>query len=81
MGDGGAGCGLSGDRLSHLANYEEAASMYRACRTNGETVRKLIDCLIASVAVRAAAEILHADADFIALERHTSLSLHTDSLH
>ena len=61
------------------ADYEAAASMYRACRTNGETVRKLIDCLIASVAVRAGAEILHADTDFVALARHTELRLHPDS--
>ena len=61
------------------ADYEAAASMHRACRTSGETVRKLIDCLIASVAVRAGAEILHADTDFVALARHTELRLHPDS--
>jgi predicted nucleic acid-binding protein len=61
------------------ADYEAAASMYRSCRTQGETVRKLIDCLIAAVAVRAGAEILHADTDFVALARHTELRLHPDS--
>ena len=49
------------------ADYEAAASMYRACRTHGDTVRKLTDCLIAAVAVRAGAEILHAGTDFDAL--------------
>jgi predicted nucleic acid-binding protein len=58
------------------ADYEVAASMYRSCRSRGETVRKLIDCLIAAVALRAGAEILHADADFSALARHTELKLH-----
>lgn len=61
------------------ADYEVAASMYRSCRARGETVRKLIDCLIGAVAVRAGAEILHADADFVALARHTELRLHSDS--
>lgn len=58
------------------ADYETAASMYRTCRRNGETVRKLVDCLIAAVAVRAGVPILHADADFDALGRHTSLRVY-----
>ena len=61
------------------ADYEAAASMYRSCRTHGETVRKLIDCLIAAVAVRAGAEILHADGDFTILARHTELRIHPES--
>ncbi len=61
------------------ADYEVAASMYRSCRTHGETVRKLIDCLIGAVAVRAGAQILHTDTDFVALARHTALRLHPDS--
>src|SRR5919205_2571482 len=32
--------------------YEQAAALYRACRQGGETVRKLIDCLIAATAIR-----------------------------
>ena len=61
------------------ADYEEAAALYRTCRRNGETVRKLIDCLIATVAIRANAPILHADADFAALARHTPLATHPNS--
>jgi predicted nucleic acid-binding protein len=61
------------------ADYEDAASMCRSCRARGETVRKLIDCLIGAVAVRAGAEILHADVDFAALARHTDVQLHPDS--
>jgi len=37
------------------------------------TVRKLIDCLIASITIRAGLSILHADADFEVLARHTDL--------
>ena len=58
------------------ADYDNAASMYRSCRTHGETVRKLINCLIGAVAIRAGAEILHADVDFAALARHTGVRLH-----
>jgi len=61
------------------ADYDIAASMYRSCRASGETVRKLIDCLIGAVALRAGAEVLHADIDFSALGRHTDLQLHPDS--
>jgi predicted nucleic acid-binding protein len=57
-------------------DYETAALLYRACRTKGETVRKLVDCLIASVAVRNAVPILHVDADFDTLARHTDLQVH-----
>jgi hypothetical protein len=54
-------------------DYEEAASLYRVCRRGGETVRKLIDCLIASVAIRSDVAVLHADGDFDVLARHTAL--------
>jgi predicted nucleic acid-binding protein len=54
-------------------DYEEAAALYRICRRKGETVRKLIDCLIASITIRAGLSILHADADFAVLARHTNL--------
>ncbi len=62
------------------ADYELAARMYRSCRSRGQTVRKLIDCLLAAVALRAGVEILHADADFEVLARHTDLRTHEDSL-
>ena len=61
------------------ADYEDAASMYRSCRARGETVRKLVDCLIGAVAVRAGVEILHADVDFAVLARHTEVRIHPDS--
>ena len=56
------------------ADYEIAAQMYRQCRQRGETVRKLIDCLIAAHAVRIGVPILHADGDYSVLARHTSLT-------
>ena len=55
------------------ADYDEAAALYRVCRREGATVRKLIDCLIGSIAIRAGAPVLHNDDDFEVLARHTGL--------
>jgi predicted nucleic acid-binding protein len=54
-------------------DYEDAAALYRSCRRQGETVRKLIDCLIAAHAIRAHLPLLHADNDFDVLARHSGL--------
>lgn len=58
---------------TEAADYEQAAALYRTCRGGGETVRKLIDCLIGAAAIRASVPVLHADHDFEVLARHTSL--------
>jgi predicted nucleic acid-binding protein len=57
------------------SDYEQAAELYRVCRRHGETPRKLTDCLIAAVAIRHQAQILHADTDFDVIARYTSLRL------
>lgn len=62
------------------ADYDEAAALYRICRREGETVRKLVDCLISAVAIRIASPLLHCDADFATLTRHTDLVAHPASL-
>lgn len=54
-------------------DWEAAADLHRICRHRGETVRKLTDCLIAAVAIRHDAALLHRDADFDVLARHTEL--------
>jgi len=56
-------------------HYDEAATLYRICRQEGETVRKLIDCLIGAVAIRAGTPVLHNDSDFDVLARHTDLKI------
>jgi hypothetical protein len=61
--------------LHGLADFESAAELYRTCRSRGATVRKLIDCLIAAVAIRENASVLHNDGDFEALAMHTSLRI------
>jgi len=62
-------------RLRGLPDFEKAADLYRTCRRRGETVRRLIDCLIAAVAIREHATILHNDRDFEALARHSKLRI------
>jgi predicted nucleic acid-binding protein len=56
-----------------LADYEAAAELYRRCRAGGETVRNLTDCLIAAVALRHGATLLHRDHDFEIIARHSPL--------
>ncbi len=56
-------------------DYEDAAALYRTCRRGGDSVRKLIDCLIAATAIRADVAVLHADSDFEVLSRHTPLRI------
>lgn len=58
-----------------LADYEEASAIYRRCRGQGSTVRRLVDCLIAAVAIRAGVPLLHADDDFERIARHCPLQL------
>ena len=57
------------------SHYEQAATVYRRCRHEGATVRKLIDCLIASIAIDADVPVLHKDRDFDMLAMHTSLKI------
>ena len=56
-------------------DYDAAAELYRRCRRQGETIRKLMDCLIAAVAIRAGIPVLHNDKDFDVLARHTDLQI------
>jgi predicted nucleic acid-binding protein len=56
-----------------LADFEAAAELYRTCRAKGATVRRMMDCLIAAVAIRENATLLHNDHDFEILTRHTRL--------
>ncbi len=45
------------------ADFESAARIYRRCRSTGVTPRGMVDCLIASVALRHGATLLAHDAD------------------
>lgn len=59
-----------------LDTYVKAAEIYRICRRGGDTIRNTIDCLVAAVAIRVDAPILHNDRDFDAIARHTDLRVH-----
>jgi predicted nucleic acid-binding protein len=52
-----------------------AADNYRALRELGITVRKTIDCWIASFCIREGHSLLHNDRDFNGFERHLGLKV------
>jgi len=57
------------------ADHELAAELYRAARRAGETVRSLIDCLVAAAALRLGVPVLARDRDFEVLARVSPLQL------
>jgi hypothetical protein len=63
-------------RVGGLDTYERAAAIHRACSSHGETIRNSVDCLIAAVAIREGASILHRDRDFEIIARHTPLRIY-----
>ena len=61
--------------MSSPFDHESAASLYRAARSSGETVRSLIDCLIAAAALRLDARLLARDRDYEVLAGVSDLRL------
>ena len=72
--------------LRHLRQFEifdvggvelavSAARNYRLLRTRGTTVRKTIDCLIATFCLEHGHALLHCDRDFDAFEEHLELQV------
>ena len=59
--------------LAPMSDSEDAASIHRRCRRAGETVRNLIDCQIASIAMRLELPVLHKDRDFEVIREHCGL--------
>ena len=53
----------------------EAARNYRTLRGRGHTVRKTIDCLIATFCIREQHSLLHSDRDFDPFEKFLELSV------
>jgi predicted nucleic acid-binding protein len=58
-----------------LADFEDAALIQRTCRRKGETVRSMIDCLIAAIALREQRSLLAVDRDFEVIARHVGLQV------
>lgn len=65
--------GLPSLSVDNTVDFRSAAYIYRAARRMGETIRSINDCLIAAVAIRHGACIVHRDADFDVIARITSL--------
>jgi predicted nucleic acid-binding protein len=63
-------------RVGGLATSEPAAAVWRACRGSGDSLRNKTDCLIAAVAIREGASVLHADRDFDVIARNAPLRVH-----
>jgi predicted nucleic acid-binding protein len=53
----------------------DAAKNYRLLRSRGRTVRKTVDCLIATFCIRERHELLHRDRDFDPFEQLLELSV------
>ena len=62
-------------RLEGLDDFRRSAALYRGARRKGITVRRTLDCLIASVCIREEVALLHADADFDRLASCSALRL------
>ena len=58
-----------------VALAREAARNYRVLRSRGHTVRKTIDCLIATFCLREQYSLLHRDRDFDPFEKFLKLSV------
>jgi predicted nucleic acid-binding protein len=56
--------GLRRISFDAAADFHAAAAVYRAARTSGITVRTLLDCMIAAVAIRSDLTLLHRDRDY-----------------
>lgn len=50
--------------LDAFTDYRAAATAARACRRSGHPVRSIVGCLIAAVAVRTGAALVHRDRDY-----------------
>jgi predicted nucleic acid-binding protein len=59
--------GLRVLEIDPLVDFRYAAALWRDSRARGRTVRSLLDCLIAAVAIRHDAVLVHRDRDFDAL--------------
>lgn len=66
--------GLPSLTLDESLDFRSAATMYRTARRQGMTIRSINDCVIAAVAIRHGAELVHRDADYDAIASFTPLA-------
>ena len=56
--------------------FIRAAEIYRSLRKKGNTIRKPVDCMIASVAIEHDIHLLHNDPDFDHIAKHLKLRIY-----
>lgn len=59
--------------LAPVRDAEDAAAIHRRCRRGGDTVRSLIDCQVAAMALRIGVAVAHRDRDYEAIRTHCGL--------
>ncbi len=64
-------------KMIELHNAIKSSANYRFLRSNGITIIKTIDCLIATYCIETKMELLHSNKDFIPFEKY----LHLKSIH
>ena len=60
--------------ILYVTDY--AIDLYRHLRKNGITIRKSVDCLIASYAIAADMSLLHSDSDFVQIAKKSRLKIY-----
>jgi predicted nucleic acid-binding protein len=58
-----------------VETYLNAARIYRDCRKRGITIRKTVDCIIASICIENDIALLHKDSDYDLIAKCSSLKL------
>jgi predicted nucleic acid-binding protein len=66
--------GLPSLSFDATVDFRAAAQIYRAGRRLGRTIRSMTDCLIAAVAIRHNATVVHRDADYDVITAVTGLN-------
>jgi predicted nucleic acid-binding protein len=67
--------GLSVFEAADTTTAIEAAQNFRHLQQRGITIRKTVDCLIATFCIRGGHELLHRDKDFKGFEDHLGLQV------
>lgn len=65
--------GLPSLKLDDTIDFRSAAAIYRTARRTGRTVRSINDCLIAALAIRHSANLVHRDDDYDVIAAITPL--------
>jgi predicted nucleic acid-binding protein len=65
--------GLPSLKIDTSVDFRVAAQIDRGARRAGRTIRSINDCLIAAVAIRHSARIVHRDSDFEVIASMTNL--------